>query len=86
MHETIVGFVTVLALAITILSARSYRRSGNKKVLLVTVTFALFFLKGVVLSYGVLAGDVDLGTLLLYSSLLDLFILMFLFASIIVRR
>ncbi len=86
LHETIVGFVTVLALAITILSARSYKRSGNKKVLLVTVTFALFFLKGVVLSYGILAGTVDFGTLLLYSSLLDLFILMFLFASIIVRR
>jgi hypothetical protein len=86
LHEIIIALVTVLALAITIISARSYRRSGNKKVLLVTITFALFFVKGLVLSYGVLTGDMDFSTLLLYSSVLDLFILMFLFGSIIIRK
>ncbi|MEE9223974.1 MAG: hypothetical protein V3U51_04420 [Thermoplasmata archaeon] len=85
-HEIIIALVTVLALAITIISARSYRRSGNKKVLLVTITFAFFFVKGLVLSYGVLTGEMDFSTLLLYSSLLDLFILMSLFASIIIRK
>lgn len=85
-HEIVIALVTVLALAITIISARSYRRSGNKKVLLVTITFALFFVKGLVLSYGVLTGDMDFGTLLLYSSVLDLFILASLFASIIIRK
>jgi hypothetical protein len=86
LHEIIIALVTVLALAITIISARSYKRSGNRKVLLVTVTFALFFVKGLVLSYGVLTGDMDFSTLLLYSSVLDLFILASLFASIIIRR
>jgi hypothetical protein len=85
-HEIVVALVTVLALAITVISARSYRRSGNRKVLLVTITFALFFLKGLVLSYGVLVGELDFSTLLLYSSVLDLFILMFLFVSIIIRK
>jgi hypothetical protein len=86
LHEIIIALVTVLALTITIISARSYKRSGNRKVLLVTITFALFFVKGLVLSYGVLTGDMDFSTLLLYSSLLDLFILMALFASIIIRK
>ncbi len=85
-HEIIIALVTVLALAITIISARSYRRSGNKKVLLVTITFAFFFVKGLVLSYGVLTGEMDFSTLLLYSSLLDLFILISLFASFIFRK
>ncbi len=85
-HEIIIALVTVLALAITIISARSFKRSGNRKVLLVTITFALFFVKGLVLSYGVLTGEMDFSTLLLYSSVLDLFILMSLFASIIIRK
>ncbi len=86
LHETVVALVTVLALAITIISARSYRKSCNRKVLLVTVTFAFFFIKGLVLSYGVLVGNVGYEDMLLYSSVLDLIILILLFSSIIIRR
>ena len=86
LHETVVALVTVLALAITIISARSYKKSGNRKVLLVTITFAFFFIKGLVLSYGVLMGSVGYEDMLLYSSVLDLIILILLFSSIIIRR
>lgn len=85
-HEIVIALVTVLALAITVISAQSYRKSGNRKVLLVTITFAFFFIKGLVLSYGVLVGHIGNEDMLLYSSVLDLIILILLFSSIIIRR
>ena len=85
-HEAVIALVTVFALAITIISALSYRKSGNRKVLLVTLTFAFFFVKGLVMSYGILTQQIDYESLLLYSAALDLLILILLLASIIIRK
>lgn len=42
--------VTIVALALALVAARSWWHTRNKKVLLLTVGFALFFVKGVIIS------------------------------------
>jgi hypothetical protein len=86
LHEIVIALVTVFALTITIISALSYRKSHNRKVLIVTVCFALFFVKGIVLSLGIFMEDAEWGTLLLLSTIFDLVILVLLFMAIISRK
>ena len=83
--EIIVAWITVFALAIMVISALSYRRSRSRKVLLVTCAFGLFFIKGLILSFGLLA-QVDWMSLTIYSIMLDTIILLILFSAIIVRK
>jgi hypothetical protein len=85
-HEILIALITVFALAITIVSAFSYRKTGNKKVLIVTIAFAVFFVKGTLLTWTILQGDADLQMLLMYTALLDFIILALLFVSIILRK
>jgi hypothetical protein len=86
LHEIVIALVTLFALTITIISALSYRKSHNRKVLIVTACFAMFFVKGVVMSVGILMEDVDWGALFLISAILDLVILVLLFLAIIARK
>jgi hypothetical protein len=48
--------------------------------------FGLFFVKGVILSIGMLQEKVDWEMLILYSSILDLFVIVLFFAAIILRK
>lgn len=84
--EIVVAWITVFALAITVISALSYRRSRSRKVLLVTCAFGLFFVKGLLLSFGLLQTQVDWMSLAIYSLILDTIILLILFAAIIMRK
>ena len=84
--EIAVGLVTVFTLAITVLSARSYMRSGSRKVLIVTCAFALFFIKGVLLSYGLLQDEVDWEALMLVGLVMDALVAIVLFVAIVARK
>jgi hypothetical protein len=84
--EIAVGLVTVFTLAITVLSARSYMRSGSRKVLIVTCAFGLLFLKGLFMSYGLLKEDVDWEGLLLVSLIMDAVVAVVLFVAIVARK
>ncbi len=84
--EIAVGLVTVFTLAITVLSARSYMRSRSRKVLIVTCAFGLFFLKGVLLSYGLLQDDVDWEALMLVGLVMDALVAIVLFVAIVARK
>ncbi len=86
MLELIVAWITIFALAITIISAFSYRRSKSRKVLFVTCAFGLFFIKGLILSVGLLKAQVDWKSLTVYSLVLDTIILIILFTAIIMRK
>jgi hypothetical protein len=86
LHEMVIALVTVVALTITIISALSYKKTKNRKILIVTCTFALFFIKGVIMSLWILGGQVNWSTLFLYSSIFDLLILGLLFVAIIIRK
>lgn len=85
-HEIVIALVTIFALAIMLISAFSYKRSGSRKVLIVTAGFGLFFVKGVILSVGILQEDPDWAMLILYSAILDLLVILLFFTAIIVRR
>jgi ABC-type uncharacterized transport system permease subunit len=85
-HEIVIALVTIFALSIMVISAFSYKRSGNRKILIVTLGFGLFFVKGVILSVGILQDNVDWEMLILYSSILDLLVIMLFFVAIIVRK
>jgi hypothetical protein len=84
--EIAAALVTVFMLAVTVLSALSYSRSGSKKVLIVTAAFAVFFVKGALLSYGLMQEDVDWEWLMLLALVLDAVVAILLFVAIIAKR
>ena len=51
-QDVLIPFITILALALLIVAAMSYQRTGNQKILFISFAFALFFVKGLLLSVG----------------------------------
>ena len=84
--EVAAALVTVFMLAVTVLSGRSYMRSRSRKVLIVTVAFALFFMKGALLSYGLMQEEVAWEDLLLMALLMDSIVAILLFMAIFARK
>ena len=84
--EIAAALVTVFMLAVSILSARSYTRSGSRKVLIVTAAFAVFFIKGAMLSYGLMQEDIGWEQLMLLTLVMDALVAILLFVAIIARK
>ena len=84
--EVTAALVTVFMLAVTVLSASSYRRSGSRKVLIVTIAFALFTLKGALISYGLMQEEVAWEELLLVALVMDALVAILLFMAVIARK
>ena len=84
--EIAAALVTVFMIAVTVLSAGSYRRTGSRKVLLVTVAFGLLAVKGGLLSYGLMQEEVSWEELLLLALVMDAFVAIILFVAIIARK
>ncbi len=84
--EVTAALVTVFMLAVTVLSASSYRRSGSRKVLIVTIAFALFTLKGALISYGLMQEEVAWEELLLVALVMDALVAILLFVAVIARK
>jgi hypothetical protein len=78
------AFVTVFALALLIIALLSYRRAKNPKLLIIGSAFALFFIKGVLLSYGLFFKEIE-ELITPFSSLFDLAILLVLFSATLKR-
>lgn len=77
------AWIMVFALILFIVSLIAYTRTKNKRVLIVSIAFAIFFVKGIVLTLGLLNPDIEE----LYTSGLgdtfDLLILILLAATIL---
>jgi ABC-type uncharacterized transport system permease subunit len=86
MHEIFIALVTVFALAITIITFLTYKRTGNQKVLIISIAVGLFFVKGLFLSIGILNDDPDYFNLLTYSIFIDMLIVLLIFFSIVKRK
>ena len=84
--EVAAALVTVFMLAVTILSARSYKRSGSRKVLFVTIAFGIFALKGALISYGLMQEEVAWEELLLLAVMMDALVAIVLFVAVIARK
>ncbi|MGA1866321.1 MAG: hypothetical protein ACMUFK_02505 [Thermoplasmatota archaeon] len=55
--DVLVGLLIILSLALTVIGFLSYRRTGNPKVRMVTISFVLFLLKGIFLAIGLYFTD-----------------------------
>ena len=84
--EITAALITMFMLAVTVLSARSYMRSGSTKVLIVTFAFAVFLVKGVIISYGLMQEEVAWEDLLLWALMMDAVVAILLFAAVIARK
>lgn len=77
------AWIMIFALILLIVSIVAYHRTKNKRVLIVCIAFAVFFVKGIILTLGLL----DPGIESFYSSglgdLLDVLILILLSATIL---
>jgi len=77
--------ITALSLGMFVLCLVSYRRSQNKKILLITAAFFVFFIKGAVLSYGLFISLFEQGIACIYLGIFDIVILVLLFLSTLKR-
>jgi hypothetical protein len=77
------AWIMIFALILFIVSIIAYYRTKNKRVLIVSIAFAIFFVKGIVLTLGLIdPGIEDMYTSGLGDSL-DLLILILLAATIL---
>jgi len=78
------AFLTVLALVLSVISILAYRRSGKGKLLLVSIAFILFFVKGLWLTYSLF--NIPIGSwapFLIPVAILDCLILILLYISLL---
>ena len=55
-QDILIPCIMILAFALLIIASLSYKRTRNNKILIITIAFACFFAKGVILSIGLYAG------------------------------
>ena len=55
-QDVLIPVMMLLALTLLIIAGLSYRRTKNQKILVITIAFACFFIKGVILSIGLYVG------------------------------
>jgi len=77
------AFVTIFALGLLIVSLFSYRRHRNMKLLIISVVFLLFLMKGILLSIGLIYEDMVLSVLtsLVFIGAFDFIVLLLLFLA-----
>ena len=80
--EMLVAFVLIIAAGLLVMTYYSYYVTGNRKVLIVLAAFAMFTVKGVIMSLALFTDLIDL-KLDPVLVLLDLFILIILYATLI---
>jgi len=78
------AFLTVLALVLSVISILAYKRSGKGKLLLVSIAFILFFVKGLWLTYSLFNIPRDSwAPFLIPVAILDCLILILLYISLL---
>ncbi len=77
------AWIMIFALILFIVSMLAYYRTRHKRVLLVSIAFAIFFVKGIVLSLGLLDPEIESIYNSGFGDLLDLMILILLAATIL---
>jgi hypothetical protein len=77
--------ITIFSLNLLVISLLSFLKYRNLKLLLMTLVFLLFFIRGLILSADVIAGkSVDLASII-YLWVFDLLILVFLYVTSLKR-
>jgi len=84
-ENVIVAAVMVLAFTLTVIALLAWRRTRDAHVVFLSVAFAVFFVKGLVLTSAIFLTQVELPTLILVWGAFDLVILA-LFYGFTLRR
>jgi heme/copper-type cytochrome/quinol oxidase subunit 4 len=79
-----IAFATVLSLTLVAIAVLSYRRAREGRILLISIAFALFFIKYLVTSYLLLTEEI--GNLFVYSALFDTAVLLSFYLALFRRR
>jgi hypothetical protein len=79
------AFILVLSLALAAIAFFAFRRSGSRKVLLVTFALLLFVAKGLLFSVQLFTGSLSTDSLWIASGLLDIGILVAIFLAVLKR-
>lgn len=74
-ENILVAGVTVFALALTVIAALAFRRTGDRHLFFLAAAFSLFFVKGLVLTAALFLTPIALPTLILLWGAFDLVIL-----------
>ena len=77
--------ITIFSLGMLIVSALSYKKYKNKKLIFVSLAFLLFFIKGIILSLSLFIDEIIPISSSSYMGLFDLMILIMLFTATLKR-
>jgi hypothetical protein len=55
-QDVLIACIMILALSLLVIAALSYKRTRNSKILVITIAFAFFFVKSLILSVGLYTG------------------------------
>jgi hypothetical protein len=77
------AWIMIFSLILFIVSMVAYYRTRNKRVLFVSIAFAIFFVKGIVLSLGLINPEIETYYTSGVGDFLDLMILILLAATIL---
>ena len=75
------AFITIFSIGLFIISALSYRKTKNKKLVFVLTVFFLFFIKGIILSLGLFLTDLITFITIPILAVFDLIVLFLLFIA-----
>lgn len=82
--ELLVAVVSVLAAVLLIISILAYKRERSWRLLFASIVFALFLIKGIVMSISIFTSTtIDLEKDWIFHVLFDVIILLFLFISVL---
>ena len=84
-ENVLLAAVSVFALALTVIGVIAVRRTRDVHLAFLTAAFAVFFVKGLVLTILLFMGSIDLRPLFLVSGSLD-FVILALFYGFTLRR
>jgi hypothetical protein len=80
--NVLAAWILIFSIALTVIAAVAYTRVRNKRVLMVVLAFALFAIKGVVLTFSLFMEDVE-DLYLAVSVLLDTVIIVLLAMTVL---
>ena len=79
----LIAWITIFALILFIVSIITYKRAKHPRLAIICAAFALFFIKGILLTWGLVNDDLHEPYILNLNIVLDSIILLFLAVSIL---
>ena len=83
LENFLIAWITIFALVLFIVAVITYKRTKHPRLGIICAAFAIFFIKGILLTWALMQGDLHEPYILNINIILDFIILLFLSASIL---